>query len=82
MFTNRTIRRKTNLTQTRKLMRSLNAIEQELRRLKKLVPEVESLELASNAALRASESKKGMLKEPDVIRQAVRDREELLNSPN
>ena len=76
MFASKTIRRKTGLPVTRKLMKSLNIIEQELRRLKKLVPEVESLELASNAALRASESRKReMMKEPDVIRQAVKDRE-------
>lgn len=78
MFTSKTIRRKAGLPQTRKLMKSLNTIEQELRRLKKLVAEVESIELASNAMLRASNvKKKGMMKEPDVIRQAVVDRETL-----
>ena len=78
MFTNKTIRKKKGLSQTRKLMKSLNIIEQELKRLKKLVPEIESIELASNAMLRASNVKKrGMMKEPDVIRQAVADREEL-----
>ena len=80
MYLKKTIARKHGLPQTRKLMKSLNIIEQELKRLKKLVPEVESLELASNAMLRASNvSKRGMMKEPDVIRQAVADREELFS---
>ena len=38
------------------------------------------MELASNAMLRASNvGKRGMMKEPDVIRQAVADREELFS---
>ena len=77
MYMKRTIKQKHGLPQTRKLMKSLNIIEQELKRLKKLVLEVESLEMDSNAFMRASVAKRGMMKEPGVIRQAIADREEL-----
>lgn len=70
MFTGKTIRKKQRLPATRQFMRSLNAQELELKRLKKLVPEIERLELESNALLKATEHKRGMMKEPTVIEKA------------